>query len=132
MAPRVPALAAAVVLLVLLALVGGVHSQTVITLAGSLASGSADGQGAAATLYFPEAIAYSPTNNTFIVADTWNGRLRVVSAAGQVSTPALVSAATGASAALPYAAYPMGVALSGDTIYSACATYPSRLLLRPP
>ncbi|CAK0830274.1 unnamed protein product [Prorocentrum cordatum] len=61
------------------------EATTVSTLAGSDASGYADGQGAAASFYRPTGVAVDGAGNVF-VADCYNHRIRKISAGGAVST----------------------------------------------
>ena len=77
----------------------------VTTICGSGAAGSADGAGAAASFYFPEALAVD-ANGTIFVADALNNRVRAVTPQGVVST-----LASGLS-------LPRGVAVDGlGTVY---------------
>lgn len=58
---------------------------TVSTLAGSGKQGAADGKGAAASFFFPTALA-TDVNGNLYVADTQNSRIRKITADGMVST----------------------------------------------
>ena len=60
-------------------------NNTVSTLAGSSA-GFANGQGTTGRFYYPEGIATDPTNDTLVVADSYNNRIRRVTNGGAVTT----------------------------------------------
>ena len=68
----------------------------VSTLAGSTASGSANGQGAAASFWLLNGVAVSPVDGTVFVGDSANNLIRAVTTAGLVST--LAGSATSGSA----------------------------------
>ncbi|CAK0830276.1 unnamed protein product [Prorocentrum cordatum] len=90
------------------------EATTVSTLAGSDASGYADGQGAAASFYRPTGVAVDGAGNVF-VADCYNHRIRKISAGGAVSTLAGSGAsgyADGQGAAASFYR-PTGVAVDG-------------------
>jgi DNA-binding beta-propeller fold protein YncE len=72
-------------------------------------SGSSDGTGSAAAFYNPRGLAFDPKRNVLYVADQTNGRVRVVTLDGQVTT---LSARFGS---------PMGVAYdpTADELYVA-------------
>ena len=57
----------------------------VSTLAGSGVEGSADGEGAEASFYYPEGVAVDAAGNVY-VADTYNHKIRKISPTGVVST----------------------------------------------
>jgi len=101
-----------------------IQNGTVSPVAGGLsgadAQGFADGQGSAARFTQPMGIAVAPSGN-LLVADSWNQRIRQVTAAGAVSTwvgsgaRGVVDGA-GASAVLQF---PMAIAVlpSGDALF---------------
>lgn len=85
----------------------------VSTLAGVATSGNADGAGAAARFYFPQAIAVDGAGNLY-VADDGNSEIRKVTPAGVVSTVAH----SFIPGALPGGvSTPSGVAVSGASLY---------------
>ncbi|MBP47926.1 MAG: hypothetical protein CMH53_08290, partial [Myxococcales bacterium] len=63
-----------------------ISNNTVTTLAGSGLSGFANGAANSARFYYPEGIAIDPTNATVVVADSYNNRIRRVTASGVVTT----------------------------------------------
>ncbi|MBP6757930.1 MAG: hypothetical protein KA133_01645 [Flavobacterium sp.] len=60
-------------------------SGMVSTFAGSGTSGSTDGVGTAASFYYPSGIAMDASGNSYI-ADSFNGKIRKISPAGDVTT----------------------------------------------
>ncbi len=60
----------------------------VVLLAGQALNGFADGVGAAARFYYPEGVAVDPFSGDCYVADTYNNRIRKVSADGKAVTVA--------------------------------------------
>jgi sugar lactone lactonase YvrE len=84
----------------------------VTTLAGSGATGQADGPGATAEFFLPLGVAADSDGSVYVI-DAWNQRVRRISAAGVVSTLTGSSAGfhdgTGATARF---AYPFGIALA--------------------
>jgi hypothetical protein len=93
----------------------------VTTLAGTAgASGSTDATGAAARFHFPYGVATDTTGNVY-VADSNNGTIRKITPAGVVSTVVGVAGqASFTPGALPgRLGFPLGVALSGTSLYIA-------------
>lgn len=95
----------------------------VTTLAGSAATGSADGTGASAFFHYPSGVAVDATGNIY-VADSYNHMIRKITPAGQVTTLAGSTAggfANGTERSASFS-YPNGVAVDryGD-IYVADA-----------
>lgn len=91
----------------------------VTTLAGSAdAAGSDDGAGTAALFDSPQGVALDSAGNLY-VADTGNHTIRKITSAGVVSTIAGVAGQPGFSVGtLPgLLSYPIGVALSGNSLY---------------
>ncbi len=115
--------AAAAVLLGVAFFASEVDGQVVTTLAGSGATGSADGAGAVATFYFPSSVAVDSSGNVY-VADTLNRKIRKVTTGGAVVTLAGSGArgsADGTSAAATFE-LPLGVAVdSSGNVYVADA-----------
>lgn len=95
----------------------------VTTLAGSGASGSADGTGTAATFYFPTGVAADASGNIY-VADSYNHKIRKITPDGVVSTLAgsgSPGAADGTGTAASFN-YPNGVATdAAGNVYVADA-----------
>ncbi len=89
-------------------------AQVVTTLAGSGAVGSADGTGAAASFNWPFGVAVDGSGNVY-VADADNNRIRIVSAAGLVSTLAGSGVVGSADGLGPVASFrnPSGVTVDG-------------------
>jgi len=96
-------------------------SGNVTTLAGSGSAGSADGQGTSASFNYPNALALDMSGNVY-VADTWNHRIRKITANGTVTTLAgsgSAGFADGQGTSASFSA-PTAVAIDGtDNIYVA-------------
>jgi len=91
----------------------------VTTLAGTaMNSGSTDGTGSAACFFSPTGVATDSAGNIY-VADSRNHTIRKITSAGVVTTLAGVVGQSGfVPGALPsYLDYPMGVAVSGNSLY---------------
>ena len=89
-------------------------SGLVTTIAGSGSYAFADGQGAAASFNVPSFVAVIPASGNYVVSDSWNHRLRIVTPAGLVWTLAgsgSSSFADGIGLAASFS-YPAGVAVS--------------------
>lgn len=96
-------------------------SGVVTTFAGTAGvQGSADGVGAAASFFGPISIATDSTDNLY-VAESANHTVRKITPAGVVSTVAgIANQATFTPGALPgRLAFPLGIAVSGDSIFIA-------------
>ena len=92
----------------------------VTTLAGNGLAAFADGTGAAARFNYPTGVAVVPSNNTIVVADQFNNRIRLVTYPGGVVTTiagsGVYSFADGTGTAASFA-YPFGAAvLPNETI----------------
>ncbi len=61
-------------------------TNEVSTLAGSGSYGHSDGKGANAQFCFPSAVAYDPFDESIVVADTSNDRIRKIDRSGMVTT----------------------------------------------
>jgi DNA-binding beta-propeller fold protein YncE len=96
-----------------------ISTGAVTTLAGSLAIGSADGTGTAATFYYPTGITMDGTN--LYVADNGNSTIRrIVISTGVVTTIAGSAGAIGSADGTGTAAtfnYPIGIATDGTNLY---------------
>ena len=96
-------------------------SGAVATLAGSVAGGSSNGVGTAASFNWPYGVAADPIGNA-IVADSWNNAIRKVSPSGAVTTVAGGAAAAWADGMGSAARFnmPAGVAVdAAGTIFVA-------------
>jgi len=105
----------------------------VSTLAGmALASGSADGAGAAARFSSPQGLAVDSAGNVY-VADTRNGTLRRITGAGVVSTVAGVAGQTNfVPGDLPgRTGFPVDVTVSGTSLYFTTGNGVAQVLNRP-
>jgi sugar lactone lactonase YvrE len=91
---------------------------TVTTLAGSVTSGSNDGQGTAASFYAPTGVAINSLGNIY-VTDQGNNRIRMITPDGMVTTIAgSTSGYTNAAGTSAQFNGPLGLAFdSGDTLY---------------
>ena len=118
----------------------------VTTLAGNLASGSADGQGAAASFNLPAALAVDANDNLY-VADTGNNSIRKIDPHGNVTTLFHSASTDPLQLATPLgiAVSPTGVIYIADTlnnricklengqisVLSSALSYPVQLALDP-
>ena len=97
-----------------------IPNVTVSTLAGSYKSGTADGQGYAASFNHPEAVALDSKGNIYVV-DSWNSLIRKITPDGLVSTLAGTgksgSITNGQGTAASFS-YPAGIAIdAADNVY---------------
>ena len=95
-----------------------VATGAVTTLAGSGASGSADGVGGAAELYAPHGVTISPDGSALFVADNGNHKIRRVEVATGAVTTLAGSGEEGGADGVGDAAqfkYPVGLAISADS-----------------
>ena len=107
-------------------------SGVVTTLAGN-SQGSADGTGTGASFYYPISVAVIPSSELFVVADTFNNRIRLVNPTSGVVTTLAGSGnydfadgtGTGASFRRPGA---VAVASTGDIIVSDSDNHRIRLV----
>jgi hypothetical protein len=105
----------------------------VTTLAGTAgAEGSADGTGTAARFNNPSGVATDSTGNVY-VADRGNSTIRKITPASVVSTVVGVAGRAGfVPGALPgRIGYPLGVAVSGTSLYITLYNGVAVLLNRP-
>ena len=108
-------------------------SGVVTTLTGSGSPAFADGTGTGASFYYPLSVAVIPSSELFVVADTFNNRIRLVNPASGVVTTLAGSGnydfadgtGTGASFRRPGA---VAVASTGDIIVSDSDNHRIRLV----